>query len=61
MQSNKKLMLFGFVNFTDFRDAKSNNIVKIGSQAWFAENLTHKPDNGNFWSCNNDTSNFAKY
>ncbi len=47
--------------FIDIRDFKKYEVVKIGTQIWFAENLAYKPLTGNFWAYDDKNSNIAKY
>ncbi len=45
--------------FTDPRDGKTYNIVQIGSQCWFAENLNYETENS--WCYDDNTNNCDVY
>jgi uncharacterized protein (TIGR02145 family) len=47
--------------FTDYRDGRKYNIVKLSSQIWLVENLAYKPQIGNYWAYNDDQINISKY
>ncbi|MDD3875234.1 MAG: FISUMP domain-containing protein [Bacteroidales bacterium] len=47
--------------FTDPRDNKIYNYVRIGNQVWMADNLAFKPESGNFWAYDNDSTQVEKY
>lgn len=47
--------------FTDSRDEKEYNIVTIGNQIWFAENLAFEVKDDSCWAYNNDIENVDKF
>ena len=47
--------------FTDPRDGHVYKIVTIGTQTWFAENLSFKPSSGEYWAFVNNQDNVDKY
>jgi uncharacterized protein (TIGR02145 family) len=49
----------GQTTFTDPRDGQTYNIVQIGNQTWFAENLNYAT--GNSWCYDNNDSNCNIY
>jgi uncharacterized protein (TIGR02145 family) len=48
-------------SYTDPRDGKTYKTVKIGDQWLMAENLAYKPNEGNYWSFNDDPANVPIY
>ena len=51
----------GGATFTDPRDGQTYNIVTIGNQIWFAENLNFIPNKKNNWCYDNDPDNCRFY
>jgi uncharacterized protein (TIGR02145 family) len=49
----------GFEMFTDSRDGKTYNTIKVGNKTWMAENLNYASDGS--WCYDNDESNCSKY
>jgi len=47
--------------FTDNRDGKRYNTVRISGKTWMAENMNYQPPKGNSWCHNNDNSRCNKY
>ena len=48
-------------NFTDKRDDKTYNWVRIGSQVWMSQNLAFKLKGGGYWSYNNNDGYVSRY
>jgi len=46
-----------YISFTDNRDGKTYNSIKIAEQVWMAENLAYKPDSGNYLAYDKDEGN----
>lgn len=50
-----------YLKYFDNRDGNVYNVVKIGEILWFAENLRYKPNDGNFWSYDNNPNSVGAY
>jgi uncharacterized protein (TIGR02145 family) len=59
--SNNNVIAQETGRFTDPRDGKTYKMVKIGEQWIMTENFAYKPDQGNCWAYDNDTTNVTKY
>ncbi len=60
-KSNSDLSKNETGSFTDPRDGKTYETVKVGDQWIMAENFAYKPDSGNYWAYDNVDSNIAIY
>lgn len=48
-------------DFVDTRDGKQYELVKIKSQIWFAENLSYRPKQGDFYSIEDNPDYISEY
>lgn len=58
---NQKKFQDTYEKYTDTRDGYQYNTIKIGEMIFLAENLSYKPDNGNYWFIENKSKGITTY